>query len=405
MSVNRRRFSPQGRAFNDRMIERIFEKFGDGVVKDTFRVPEGALGELINARDHKEELRGRQGSFLHTPADFALFPGIKDITYSEAFDPGGPLEGAVDGDVVIVYSWEDFIDGELTAAKEQFMSHQTPLIMAYDIFKLDSTKDANFEYTGNLAVPYKVVEVPETEVDPARTDYYYPILGALMQARKEGNLIIAEDSPIFTGELIGTYWNWGYAGTGGSISSDFNGQRDYITAVDGSGNLVTSTSGDIPAHSYCFVQGPIYASRYHQPLEKVVIQAEDRLYETNIPFDGWREIIGIHDKRPLEAEGRLHEVKGDLLLSNSNGHYRIKFDSTGSHFWEINAPKPNIKPVSEPVKIWGFKESFSDDSVKVVGFPGYNDGSDIDYIDSGGNPQTVPSQRAGNEYFINGRIL
>jgi hypothetical protein len=87
---NRKRFNPKGRAQDERMIERLYKGSGKGMVTDTFRVPDGSFGELWNARDHKSEGRGRQGSFLHTVADLGLTP---DLITGDCFCFSSNLKG------------------------------------------------------------------------------------------------------------------------------------------------------------------------------------------------------------------------------------------------------------------------------------------------------------------------
>ena len=138
----------------------------------------------------------------------------------------------------------------------------------------------------------------------------------------------------------------------------------------------------------------------------MVIQSEDRIYESKSPLNGWTEIPGIHqttilqdspmvvsENRPQESEGLFHEVKGDLILSNNNGHYRVTFSATGSYYFKINEQKQEVKPNSQPVDVWGFSDSDSDDSINIVGFPGHNE-----Y-----NEETAP--RGGGVYYYNGVIL
>lgn len=406
MSRNIRRLAPRSRGQNDRLIDRLLDTFGKGMITDKFRVPDGGTGELFNARDFNNELRGRQGSFLHTAADWALqlpFSG----TLEEALSAGGVLEDAQVDDIIQTYSWKDFSGNELYAAKQASISYQTPIVSAYDLFKITGVgSEAAVEFLGNLAVPYK--------------DYNYPRIGMSMTAYKEGNRIKSVSTEPFVQEMIGTYWNWGYDGTSG-ISEEFNGLRELIVGFDG-GDLITQNSGDIPVHYYNFIQGPIYSSYYYQKLEIGIIQAEDRLYHSNIPFDGWREIPGIFNTeliggdtirefRPLEAEGVMSEARDSLLLSNNNGHFIIKFNApSGLYYYKINDTNQDSAPVNGAVKIWGFKESVisdADDSFKyeIVGFPGYNDGSDITYTDKNGDQQTVPSSRAGMKVYFDGRIL
>jgi len=388
--ASRRRFSPKTRSQDERMIERLYTKSGKGMVSDTFRVPNDSFGELWNARDHKTEVRGRQGSFLHTIAKIAITPDIITGTLSDALATG-VLQDLVEDDVFQVYSWKDFSDTGLLIAKDAEKDYLTAKVMAYDLFKITADTDTGITYLGNLAQPPK--------------DNFYPSDDHILTGKKNGTIITLTNSPDANEHLVGTYFNWGYEGA----SEEFNGYRDFIVSVEDATHITVKYEGGIVEdveYNNCFMQGPIYASYYHQQLEKVVIQAEDRLYESEAPLNGWKEIPGIHgtkilqelplllaEDRPLEAEGLFHEVKGDLLLSNYNGHYRVVFGTEGSHYFKINEAKPSAKPFNKPVKVWGFKESKSDESIEIVGFPGYNEH----------NETTAP--RGGGKYYINGVIL
>jgi len=369
--ANRRRFAPKSRAQNNRLIERIFDKFGGGLCTDTFRVPDKSLGKLYNARDHKTEIRGRQGSFLHNNADFAL---LNITTVINAFASGGDLETSVTGDTFIVYSYQDFDNKEMQGAIYNKEPHKKPLLSAYDMFEVTDRATNEFKYLGNISVP----------------KMWYPIVrDETIVAHKVGDTVVKTSGKAFTANLKGCYWNWGYR----EGTTVYEPVRDFIEEVIDENTLKIRSVTERGDENYvnCFVQGVIYASYYHQAKNRVVMQVEDRLYEGMIPLNGWSEIYGIYQQRPMWSEGLFHEVKEDLLLSSSNGHFRIRFDSTGTHYWQINTPAPE-QPDLMPIKIFGFQSSKIDDAkfpYEVVGFHGYNS-SGI---------------RAGNKYFFDGRIL
>ena len=301
-----------------------------------------------------------------------------------------PLEFLEDGDVIQVYSYKDYSDLAFQNAIFATKDYQTPNIRAYDLFKVTSVSTPTLEYLGNLAQP---------AIEPYYTIPGIPSKSQEFVASKKGKIITLEDGLAFTEDLVGNYFNWGYL----ADSYEFNGHRDYITGFTDANNITVQESGGVTEETLYynnFLQGPIYASYYHQQLEKVVIQAGDRLYESTAPINGWREIPGIHDskdtssgvidERPQEAEGLFHEVQGDLILSNNNGHYRVIFSAEGAYYFKINEQKPETRPVSKPVKVWGFADSEHDKSIEIVGFPGYN---------------AENEDRGGGKYYINGVIL
>jgi hypothetical protein len=368
---NKRRFAPKSRQQNDRLIERIFDSFGGGLCTDTFRVPDKHLGELYNARDYKTEIRGRQGSFLHNNADFAL---LNISTIDQAFGVGGDLETANTGDTFMCYSFQDFTGHELQNAIVSKYAYLPPTLSAYDVFEVVNKSSHTIKYLGNISVPKKW--------HPITTD---PVI----TAQKVGNTVVKITGKPFSSELKGCYWNWGFA-TGSTTNEPV---RDFIEEVidDNTLKIRSITERGSEVYHNCFIQGVVYASYYHQAKNKVVMQVEDRLYEASIPLSGWSEIYGIYEVRPMWAEGVFHEIKDDLILSSSNGHYRIKFDSTATHFWQINTPEPDKTDLT-PIKLFGFKDSLINDATfpyEIVGFKGYN----------------TAGIRAGNKYFYDGRIL
>jgi len=387
--ANKRRLIPRSRSLNERIIQRLYQSSGKGMVTDTFRVPDKSLGELWNARDFGTEVRGRQGSYLHTTAKVGLLPSdiIGDI--DDAFSTGA-LKDLNNGDIFQVYSWKDFSGGDLFKAKENFIGYNTPLIRAYDLFKVISKDTYAVEFIGNIAVPVK--------------DYYYPSAENSMTAVKSGKEIALSGSPTLSGDLVGTYFNWGYLE--GSV--EFIGYRDLIVGVNGN-VLTVKYDGGVSENTsikYCFIQGSIYASYYHQEESTLVAQVDDRLYKTSAPLSGWTEIVGIHnsvllqeipdvvsENKPFPSEGVFHEVRDDLILSNSNGHYRIVLKGNVQYYYKINEENPNYKAVMEPVYIWGFQESRLDETVTPVGFNGIK-------INTG-----VSTPRAGNKYFNKGIII
>jgi len=418
--MNRRRIRPQSRQQNQTAVERMYSGSGLGLIADMARVPNGGFGELYNARDFKTEVRGRRGSYLHSGVDYAIFPDemvgtLQSILETSEYDWFENWNQKL----FMIYSHADASDNQFQTAKDIVYGSGT--ITAYDIFKIVEVSDGQPEptliplpiYMGNLMVPH-IPEYQGVIGDP------FEVWGPPDGDGVFSNKVYLYNWPPLNSEVLGSYLKLGYSFEDDVLSEEFSSIRLYILdygVVDGGEGeqfiTVQEVADQTRTFKGSFMQPIIHTSHFLQASKKVVILAGDRLYNSNSPLDGWREIDGIFDtyeletgetfhKRPFAGESLFHEIKNDLLLTNINGHYRIRFSEDNVHYWKINEQAPDKPAVAVPVKVWGFRGSSTNPDVisgryQVVGFEGYNEGS---YND---DPST--GNRAGETYYTGGQIL
>lgn len=376
MSRNRRRFSPHDRKFNNRMVERPETDWQLGLSTDSIRTPVGAVEELENARSYSSELRGRIGTVMHNRADYQVETTGQD--YDTALLPGGPIfdgkgSAPVDGDIFMTTNAEDFFGDPLTAAKRLVLNEMTyvtptfeedfPRAWAYDFYEISGIEQPI--YLGNLAIPHF-----RKYIARATTTGIFD-----MRFTKVGNTITRDpaETPIFQPELAGMYITYGQV-FGSPI---FLGARDYIVNVIDSETLTVSRTDTVPDATYRYnaIQASIHASYYHQAKKAMYIHSGEEIYEVPIPIFAWRKIPGLYDRKPFPSDGLIHEVKGDLILTNPNGRYRIDIDQSdeerGTYYWKINTNEPN-KAANKLIYIFGFPTSPTSNDENPFGIRGFS---------------------------------
>lgn len=370
--AEKRRFSPRSRAQNERLISRRFDNWGKGMFrsKDAFEVPSGGFSDLINARDHGSEARGRTGSFLIDPSDYAVIQTANFYANTLGYainDPSGDVylaKGSAPstGDIFRVMGGVDSSDGMLSIAKAAAVSFRTPTVNAYDMFRIEGGEEL-VSYVGNLRWP--------------SYEWMYDYTGNTVVCEKVGNRVTFHGDQQLDANMVGNYLVWGFpADPGAGTVSVYDGQRDFIEAVDGA-ELVVSSTGDKVRHFRCLIQPPVYARFYDAEEKELIIHTGKRLYKNSIPFTMWKEIPGSFTVRPVEGEGLFHDVDGNQILTNSSGHLFINDNDNGDeYYWKMNAGKPAARPENEVIAVFGYVGStvVEDDSpVEIVGYPGYSE--------------------------------
>ncbi len=381
MSRNKRRFSPHSRKFNERGVERRDDKFV-GLATDHIRTPKDHLEELENARAFKSEIRGRIGTLLHNRADYELNPSQTE-TYSQALASGGIIYEAkgstpADGDIFITTSHNDFSGSPLAEAKRLSLNSKKspecdyPNTWAYDFYSV-VTSDTKPTYIGNLSVPYFRNHI--SRILTAGTDLFH--------VSKSGNTItrtLATSAP-FTNDLVGMYFVYGALDTQSDV---FVGVRDVITSVADSDTLtVTSTDlVDDGGYQLNAIQPKIHSSLYMPSVKKMYFHAGEEIYEVAIPIMKWNKLCGISDLKPFPSDSIMSEVKGDVLLANDNGHFRVKVSKGNepSHYWKVNTARPN-KAQNAQKYFFGFEDSVSsvgENPYSPLGFSGLTSDGESD---------------------------
>ncbi|MAF44058.1 MAG: hypothetical protein CMI54_07850 [Parcubacteria group bacterium] len=476
MSRNRRRFSPHGRKFLERGVERSHKVFDKGLVTDKIETPNGALEELDNARAFGSEVRGAPGTLLHNRADYQLTPDYNE-TYADALMPNGTIYEAkgsapITGDVFLSLSYTDFKNLPLREAKRLY----------FNCRKVDSsrTTQIHYKYSSNIIIvgSGKAIDTPTqvkaSYLDDSSTDvtsilsgvatntrvalseiadpdnykqftitgvtddvidsqyeydtsdiqgsgsftvgmdvnltilgsgYYYEEDYPTPQGYELYEIDTTLDTPIYKGRLSiphyenyssqmfnGAFYNFRLSKSGNKItrndftfpipftskivgmyllygetfnpSTGYNGRRDLITNVIDSDTLEVSRADFIPDGDYqeCLIQPRIHSSIYMPSVNKVYYHAGDKFYEGSVPIMEWNELHGIVERQPFDSSSVMSEIKGDVVVTNDNGHFRIKVNKGDepSHFWKINSVRPN-KAVNKIKYFFGFETSQSSD--------------------------------------------
>ncbi len=359
MGKNKRRFSSQTRAFNERLLNRSYSRWGDGLISDQFETPSNGFAKLHNARDHQEEVRGRRGSFLWTPANI----GVK-ITSSEA---GQTLSEAMQSGVIYaannnslpkindifqVYNWRDFVDNSLISAKRLYRNYKTPLVQAYDLFRVINNVSGSeeIEHIGNLSYPpfqdwySKEDDTPSNlELNISASDAENGIYAITFLSGSEALGDVSE--------LKGNYCIPGYFGGG----DDLTLIRFFITDVEG--NTLTAKGpknfSDLGSYQYGYFQAPIYASHWSSLKKKIYIHTGKKIYSSGVDFNGWKEVPGIYKNPLTEAEGEIGNNNNTEFLINYSGIFYIKDDSEESFYFKLNSDKPEESVAVEPVRVFG----------------------------------------------------
>ena len=379
MSRSRRTDAPHQRDFDQRLVERINTQGGGGLSTDSIRTPRDGYEELENARDYGTEIRGQIGSEMHNRADYQVAP-LSTESYLAAQSSGGTLYIAagnvvpVVGEIFFTATPTDYSNGELTDAKRLVLNNRQfvtpgfdedfPRTWAFDFFRI--ADDPLPTYIGNLAVAHF-------------RGYIARIVDGVglfsMKISKSGVSItrdITATDP-FVPELAGMYIVYG-DDTGGV----FSGKRDFISGFSNGNLLTVSVADTVPDGDYvfCAIQPKIHAQHYHQAQQKLFLHAGEEIYQLPIPIFKWEKLSGMYDKKPFPSESLFQEVKGDLILTNSNGHYRINVDQRNTDelpcYWKINSNEPD-KPRNKTVRIFGFptSEISNDENPYVIaGFSG-----------------------------------
>ena len=351
--MNRRRLSPRSKQESENTIRRFYEGSGKGLVTDFHRIPNRAFGELYNARDCQTEVKGRRGSYLFHGADIPL----SDIV-------GTYLSLITDIDVNAVALKYDTTDTSDAA----FLTAKGSALLPYDCFRIFEEAP---EYLGNIMVP---------SVDSGTV------------SKLEYGLMKVEGYSVNPEDFIGKY-----------LLALISMKRYYVIGTEEVGDalfLKVQEESDTGFDEQDFILQPIIHASIFQN-KRVVILCGERLYYSEVPFMGWKEIPGLFEytdidggfyKRPYPGESLFHEVQNDLILSNWHGHYRVQFNP--DHFWKVNNLNPDQAIVKKPI-IFGFgfgpdETFFEDPDYEIQGFQGYNE-------------DTEP--RGGGEYYIGGRLL
>lgn len=478
MSRNRRRFSPHGRKFNERGVERTHKVFDKGLVTDSIEVPDGALGELDNARAFGSEVRGAHGSLLHNRADYQLSPDNNE-TYAEALLQGGSIYEAKGsapqtGDLFLTLSPSDFSDSKLREAKrlyyncrdtdkfrDNFLDYRytenippisgeikiggitrisyfdangvdvSPTLSSFLIpntwIAISNSTDENsytelFIDSVNDNVGLQVFEVdidsnktqsggttPTLEGDdiklhflgegryfndnfpsPQLYEFYgidlsldKPVYRGFLQIPyhngfhskvvngellkfsviKTGNTVtINTGTPTifetFSDELIGMYISYGIVDIDGVSLV----RRDLIVEAVDLSTLKVSSDSIVPDGTYdnCLIQPQIHSSVYMPSVNKMYFHIGYEFYEVSVPIINWKLLYGLYERKPFDSPSIMNEVKGDVLVTNDNGHFRIKVNKGDepTHYWKINSVRPD-KPANTIKYFFGFETSAS----------------------------------------------
>lgn len=382
MSQDKRNFSPQTREFSERQIQRISNEWPEALVTDFTRTPNGAVEELDNARSFGKEIRGRIGSLLHNRADYQVT--VTGGLYEDALLSGGDIfdakgEDPATGDIFITSNSTDYVFNVLEEAKklklnDQAVGESYDLPWGFDFYSIGSDIPMTPIYIGNLTIPpYRNYFARNTGVED---DF---------EVTKAGDIITRTIGTVdpFIEEMVGMYF---YYGEESATPGVFDGKRDLITSFIDEDTITVSRMDIIDDGTYRLnrVQPIIHSSYYMQSNQRIYMHIGEEIYEVEIPIMNYKKLNGIINQKPLPAESILHEIKGDLILTNDNGHYRIKvgLGTFDSYYWKINSDRP-FKSKNVIKKIFGFPTSTSSNAENgyvPAGFSGLRDDGTSDKL-------------------------
>jgi hypothetical protein len=354
---SKRVFEKRSRQFNQRMIKRPMTTWGNGLVKD-LEDPTHSFSQLYNAKDHGREVRGRTGSILYNnAADKSVFIP-ENVSLEDFFT--GDLSGFVG--TFIVQGFNDFTGGELFAAKKVGASYSVSLkqnsflVYANDIYSINDEQE--IEYLGNLLSRWYKEYSPHiyTNSDALPIEYSFKV-------EKIGyDVLLLDDSMVNFENIKNFYIVYGMKidpDTGNPIDGTYYGQREFVTFNLDALSLRTISDKYQGIYDKCQIQFPIWGSFYYQKENKVIYLIGEELFYTDIPFSGFHKIKIINDLKPDPSESIFHLVDNDVILTNSNGVYRINFQESGLLAWKMNSKTfdDRIEPTTK--YFFGFEESAS----------------------------------------------
>jgi hypothetical protein len=319
----RSRFLPRTRLFSERLIERIQNSFGIGMMRqeDTIGVdlPSNALADAINVRCYNGHVEGRPGCYLYSAADFAVTITDNEETLAVAIQSGEiyTANGAVPGvgDVFMVYGDGDTSDNSLNTAKG---NSQNP--RKYDCFEIINATAGSeaIIYLGNIR-------------NPAVTGYG-DTTSTEITASQSGTTITKTAGPDFDLDNVGCYFYW----------YSLN-QRSLITGYTSTTQITVKDSNSRSSCDKNIIQPPQNAILFHRGLNMLIALFGSKLYSAAMPFAGWTEIPRLSYFKPSDFAGSyIFPMDDDAILVNSNGIFQILM-SEHRYYWQMNAPAPNTQ--------------------------------------------------------------
>lgn len=126
-----------------------------------------------------------------------------------------------------------------------------------------------------------------------------------------------------------------------------DGYNDQITDFDISDKSFTSrkTIDSSVSGLICSIRDRVFSAAWNKKLKLFVIHIGDKLYYTDNDFSSWNEIVRISNINGKigHSFSKMSEDGDMMVVFNSEGIYRIAWDSNGGYYYQINGGQPRMK--------------------------------------------------------------
>lgn len=374
---SKRRLENRSKAFNQRVTEFSFDKWGKGLITQYSENPSGSLQELVNSRDKGTEIVGRKGSRL-----------VNKATIKVTINPAQTLAQHVtafsltDGDIFTTYNITDTSDFALSQAKEREdhikseydvsylpdgYYHWFYDLRPYDMFQYNDSGETPIVYwLGNIEIPSYLEFQSHARLTRSGGVVTGKVIAAFTATVTNSVFTITSDIGGFFGEYYQVPHN--ILGKHVVVYTDY-GSYPVRDIIEGRTNnsIFTVASTKIPDGTYnIYISDSIFSSIVNREKEKIFMHSGEDIYYSNIPCYGWKKLYRISDIKPYPGESRMDSVEDGIILFSKSGLFRINLDD--NNFWQINTANSLVKTENEVRKIFGFAETEieSDDDNPVV---------------------------------------
>ncbi|MHA1840406.1 MAG: hypothetical protein ACTSYW_00380 [Candidatus Heimdallarchaeota archaeon] len=371
---SKRRLENRSKAFNQRVIEFLFDNWGKGLVTELIDSPKGALQTLTNTKDKGSEIMGRIGSRLWNNA-------LKRINIVTFDDKTWEEYDLVEDDIFITYSDLDFKGDSLKTAKSRKCEYKREYSDSYSKGYIDWFYDLRPYDTYKISllggeVPYPEflgnIEIPCFKELTSHIGWNNS--GWEVKCLEVTVLDNVCTLTIPSGDFFTNLYKIPYNIEGYHICIFLPNDRPVrATIMERTSDTEFSISGDkIADGTYkAQISSSIYSHLFSREKNKIYVHSGQDIYVGDIPFYGWTRLTLLGKKKPSSSDSSMEFVDNDIIISSMNGIYRI--DTDNDRYYQINTENSTIKNTNKSRKIFGFPDSkivLDDNPIEIGGFSG-----------------------------------